>query len=71
MVPPGAIDNHDGFLREGCNPIGCDSNIFIVVVAHSLHLFPDGAHNIHHKFADEFNAIVSDFLTAPAAVASS
>ncbi len=29
-----------------------------------LHVFADGKHNIHTKFADEFNTIVFDFLRA-------
>jgi valacyclovir hydrolase len=28
-----------------------------------LHLFPDGKHNIHVRYADDFNALVLDFLT--------
>jgi len=28
-----------------------------------LHLFPEGKHNIHQRYADEFNALVHDFLT--------
>ncbi|HET7085671.1 MAG TPA: alpha/beta hydrolase [Rhizomicrobium sp.] len=28
-----------------------------------LHIFPDGRHNIHIRYADEFNALAHDFLT--------
>ena len=28
----------------------------------ALHMFPDGKHNIHQKFAAEFNGLVEDFL---------
>jgi len=28
-----------------------------------LHIFPDGKHNIHVRYADDFNAIVMEFLT--------
>jgi valacyclovir hydrolase len=28
-----------------------------------LHIFPEGKHNIHQRFADEFNALVYAFLT--------
>ena len=30
-----------------------------------LHLFPDGKHNIHQRFAGDFNAMVFAFLTRP------
>jgi valacyclovir hydrolase len=30
-----------------------------------LHIFPEGKHNIHLKYADEFNAIAFAFLTEP------
>jgi valacyclovir hydrolase len=30
-----------------------------------LHIFPEGKHNIHIKYADEFNAIAFAFLTEP------
>ncbi len=30
-----------------------------------LHIFPDGKHNIHLKYPDEFNALVLAFLTEP------
>jgi valacyclovir hydrolase len=30
-----------------------------------LHIFPEGKHNIHLRYADEFNAIVFAFLTEP------
>jgi valacyclovir hydrolase len=32
-----------------------------------LHVFPDGKHNIHVKYADAFNAMVQGFLTGPMA----
>ena len=31
-----------------------------------LHIFPDGKHNIHMRFADAFNAMTHAFLTEPA-----
>jgi valacyclovir hydrolase len=30
-----------------------------------LHIFPEGKHNIHQRFADEFNALAFAFLTQP------
>lgn len=27
-----------------------------------LHLMPEGKHNLHLRFADEFNRLVEDFL---------
>jgi len=30
-----------------------------------LHIFPEGKHNIHIRYADQFNAIALDFLTQP------
>ena len=30
-----------------------------------LHIFPDGKHNIHQRFAEDFNAMVLAFLTKP------
>ena len=30
-----------------------------------LHIFPEGKHNIHIRYADEFNALVHAFLTEP------
>jgi valacyclovir hydrolase len=30
-----------------------------------LHIFPDGKHNIHLRYADEFNAITHAFLSEP------
>ena len=30
-----------------------------------LYIFPDGKHNIHLRYADEFNALVLSFLTSP------
>ncbi|MBA2588672.1 MAG: alpha/beta hydrolase [Alphaproteobacteria bacterium] len=30
-----------------------------------LHIFPDGKHNIHQRYADEFNALAFAFLTRP------
>jgi len=30
-----------------------------------LHIFPDGKHNIHLRYADPFNAITHSFLTEP------
>jgi valacyclovir hydrolase len=30
-----------------------------------LHIFPDGKHNIHQRFAEDFNAMVFAFLTRP------
>lgn len=30
-----------------------------------LHIFPDGKHNIHLRYADEFNALALAFLTQP------
>jgi valacyclovir hydrolase len=30
-----------------------------------LHIFPDGKHNIHQRYADQFNAIAYSFLTEP------
>jgi len=31
-----------------------------------LHIFPDGKHNIHQRYADPFNAMAYSFLTEPA-----
>jgi valacyclovir hydrolase len=30
-----------------------------------LHIFPKGRHNIHIRYAEEFNSLVHDFLTRP------
>jgi len=30
-----------------------------------LHIFPDGKHNIHLRYAEEFNAITHAFLSEP------
>ena len=30
-----------------------------------LHLFPEGKHNIHQRYAEDFNALVHAFLTEP------
>jgi len=29
----------------------------------SKYIFEDGKHNLHFKYKDEFNALVTDFLT--------
>jgi valacyclovir hydrolase len=36
-----------------------------------LHIFPDGKHNIHVRYAGEFNTAVLDFLTANRAISPS
>jgi len=33
------------------------------IAGSQLHIFPDGKHNIHVRYAADFNAIVHDFLT--------
>lgn len=27
-----------------------------------IHIFPDGVHNVHHAYADEFNSIAQEFF---------
>ena len=35
------------------------------IVGSRLHIFPDGKHNIHQRYADEFNAVTHSFLAVP------
>ena len=32
-----------------------------------MRMFPDGKHNFHLRFAEEFNSVVGDFLTSVSA----
>ncbi|CAJ1439569.1 unnamed protein product [Effrenium voratum] len=34
----------------------------VLIPGSKLHIFPEGKHNIHQKFADEFNRLVLDFF---------
>jgi len=37
--------------------------IHLGIAGSQLHIFPQGKHNIHQRYADDFNALVHAFLT--------
>jgi valacyclovir hydrolase len=46
-------------LTSGLHP----EAIHCGIAGSRLRIFPEGKHNIHIRYADEFNSLVHDFLT--------